>query len=115
VYVLSHAENQGTDTYAQFAADETQTPNPSCQSFDSQVDAGDRFFLAGPLGGALVAQFNPDGALPSDVGVTSLAYVATGPYSTSLGGTPEGDFYFYDFEIDRNQVPAPLAMVGAAR
>lgn len=103
-YVLSHSENQGSDTYVQFFADANQAPTASCQSLDSQVDAGERFIMFGTL----VVQFNPDAALPSDVSVTSDAYVATGTWSRDAGPT-EGAFYLYDFEIDRNLVPAPLA------
>ncbi len=103
-YVLSHSENQGSDTYVQFFADADQAPTASCQSLDAQVDAGERFILFG----ALTAQFSPDAPLPSDVSVVSDAHVATGTWSRDAGPT-EGAFYLYDFEIDRNLVPAPLA------
>jgi len=109
-YVLSHSENQGSDTYVQFFADAAQMPTASCQALDSQVDAGERFIMFG----SLVAPFNPDAPLPGDVSVVSEAYVATGTWSRDAGPT-EGAFYLYDFEINRNQIPAPLAAVGPER
>jgi len=115
-YVRSHAEDQGTNTYAHFTADGAQAPLPATcvPQFDAEFDAGSRFTLSGTL----LAPFMPARSA-SDRSVKSGEFAAKGFYTTD-GSFPtaqnaEGQFYFYDFEIVREQLGGPLSVTGPGR